>query len=334
LAKEYPAFGPLTVRNQNPIYLQTLGLTPKRATTLPLGTTEIRIDSAYSNIFEKGASATTRLNLDMELWRLALHLQYGIREDLEVGIEIPFFHTSGGFLDAFIQKFHRFFGLPNGGRDRVPNNQYHYEFYENGQLIYDAPSQRFNLGDVTLKLKHHVLDEGRYHPAVAWFADMKFPTGRNSKGLGNGAFDFGLGVALEKSYKRIHGYLNVEYIVTAADNILDNYMRHTMLAYATAFEVTLLDTWSVIIQLAGSTPLLTNTEIESWDGVPLDLVIGFRGCEKGLIGGHDLIWQAGFSEDVLSKGPSVDFTAFASIGIRFHRPQKVFNKDQWLASTQ
>ncbi len=95
-----------------------------------------------------------------------------------------------------------------------------------------------------------------------------------------------------------------------------------MFAYAVAVEVTLLDTWSIIAQLAGSTPLLYNTGMSNWDDVPMDLIIGFRGCEPGLLGGHDLIWQAGFSEDVLSRGPSVDFTAFLSMGVRLHRSAK------------
>lgn len=290
------------------------------------------MDFAYSNIFEQGMSATNQLNLDMELMRLAFHVLYGLRDDLEVGIELPLFHTGGGFLDAFIQGFHKFFHLPNGGRDNVPNNQYNYRFSSGGNLIYDVPSQQLMLGDIAFRIKYHVADDIAWQPAVAIFADVKLPTGSRSRGTGNNAVDFGVGLALEKSYKRLHGYLDMEYIVSGADGPLENFMRSQMFAFATAIEITILDTWSGIVQLAGSTPLLTGTGIDAWDGVPLDLIVGFRGEEKGLIGGHDLFWQAGFSEDVLSRGPSVDFTAFLSIGIRFHRPQRVFNKQQWLAS--
>ncbi len=330
-AKEYPAFGPLTIHNQNPIYLQTLGLEPTRATVLPVGSLEARVDLAYSNIFEQGQSAAHRLNLDMELMRLALHLAYGLRSDLELGLEVPFFHSGGGFLDAFIQDFHRFFHLPNGGRDRVPNNEYHYQFFSGGSLIYNIPSQSFMIGDIAVRIKHHFVDETAAVPGIAWFADFKLPSGSNGRGTGSDGFDFGMGLAMEKTWKRLHGYLNMQYILSGADNPLADYMRRTMFAFAAAVEVTLLDTWSIIAQLDGSTPLLTGTGMEAWDGVPMDLIIGFRGCESGLIGGHDLIWQAGFSEDVLSGGPSVDFTAFLSIGIRFHRPQTSSKKEQGLA---
>lgn len=330
-AKTHPSFGPITIREQNPIYLQNLGLMPTRATVLPEGTIEARLDWAYSSVFEQGASPTNQVTLDMETMRLAAHVLYGFTSNLEVGIELPFYHSGGGFLDSFIQSFHNFFGLPNSRRETVMNNQYTYQFSSGGNVIYNVSSQSFMLGDITLRVKHHVFDETKACPALAWFADIKLPTGTQSRGTGSGAPDFGIGLALEKNYKRIHGYLNVEYIVVGGNNTLDAFMRQAMFAFAAAFEVTILDTWSGIVQLNGSSPLLANTGMETWDGVPMNLVVGFRGEEKGLLGGRDLIWQVGFSEDILSSGPSVDFTAFLSLGIRFHKPKRIFNKTQWLA---
>lgn len=330
-SRTYPSFGPITLREQNPIYLQNLGLTPTRATVLPEGTIEARLDWAYSSVFEQGQSSTNQVTLDMEMMRLGAHMLYGLTSNLEVGIELPFYHSGGGFLDSFIQDFHRFFGLPNGGRQNVPNNQYTYQFFSGGNLTYNVPSQSFMLGDITLRVKHHILEETKARPALAWFADIKLPTGSQSRGTGSGSPDFGIGIALEKNYKRIHGYLDVEYIVAGGNDRFDAFMRQAMLAFAAAFEVTILDTWSGIIQLNGSSPLLAHTGMETWDGVPMNLIVGFRGEEPGLLGGRDLFWQAGFAEDILSTGPSVDFTVFLSLGIRFHKPKRVFNQTQWLA---
>lgn len=331
IARTHPSFGPITLREQNPIYLQNLGLTPTRARVLPEGSIETRLDWAYSSVFEQGTSATNRVTLDMEIMRLAAHMIYGLTSNFEVGIELPFYHSGGGFLDSFIQDFHRFFGLPNAGRETVFNNQYTYQFFSGGNLIYNVPSQSFMIGDITLRFKHHVVEETKSCPAMAWFADIKLPTGSPSRGTGSGAPDFGIGVALEKNYKRIHGYLDVEYVVVGGNDRIDAFMRQAMLAFAAAFEVSILDTWSGIVQLNGSSPLLAHTGMETWDGVPMNLIVGFRGEEPGLLGGRDLFWQAGFAEDILSSGPSVDFTAFLSLGIRFHKPKRVFNETQWLA---
>jgi len=316
MAKTYPSFGFITYRDQNPFYLQTLNLTPIRATVLPRDTLKVRVDSAYSNVFETGTSSTNSFIADMEIWRLALNAAYALRDDLEVGLEIPFLQLWHGFLDPFIQDFHNFFGLPNGGRKQFPDNQYHFSFAANGKTIYNVNSQTMNLGDITLHLKQHVLDEGRINPAVAWFFDFKIPTGQISRGLGSGGTDYGFGLALEKSYKRIHGYLNTAYYVSGRHDHMEPYMNDVFFSYAAGIEVTLLPSWSVIAQVNSGTPLLAHTGINEWDGVPLDLIIGFKGEEEGLLWGHDLIWQAGFSEDATSAGPSVDFTAFLSIGMR------------------
>jgi len=331
LAKTYSSFGPFTVRNQNPLYLQTLNLTPMRATVLPLHTLEFRIDSAYSNVFEKGSNSTYSYMADMELWRLAFHAIYAPRDDMEVGIEIPVIQLWSGFLDPFIQKFHNFFGFPNAGRENFPNNQFHFFLNKNGQTIYSVNSQTLNLGDITLHFKHHVLDEGRINPALAWFFDFKFPTGQWSRGLGSGAPDFGLGVALEKSYKRLHGYLNAAYFVSARNDSLEDLMNQVFFSYSASVEFTILPSWSVLAQINGGTPLLAHTGLDEWDGVPLDLIIGFKGEQKGLLWGNDLIWQVGFSEDATSGGPSVDFTTFLSIGMRFDVKKHKRYKGDWLA---
>ncbi len=46
-ARNYNSFGPISVRNQNPVYLQNLGLT-RGAEPLANGTLETRIDSGFT----------------------------------------------------------------------------------------------------------------------------------------------------------------------------------------------------------------------------------------------------------------------------------------------
>ncbi len=288
-----------------------------RAKILAPDTLEARIDSAYSNIFENGSSSKHWMRADMELWRIGLNARYAPRNNMEVGIEIPFIHTWGGFLDPVIQKFHNIFGLPNAGRELVSDDQFMFRVRENRQDIYNIRSQKINLGDISLYYKQHVLEENKYQPELSWFFQLKLPTGARSRGLGNGNLDYGFGLALEKSYKRLHAYLNTAYYVASRDDVLGLLTHDEFFSYMIAFEVTLLPTWSVLAQLNGQTPQLTGTQMGEWDGVPLDLTIGFKGQETSLIYGHDLIWQFGFSEDVTSSGPSVDFTVFLSLGMRF-----------------
>jgi Protein of unknown function (DUF3187) len=330
-AKDFGGFGPISVRNQNPVYLQSLGLKPRRAEVLPEGVIEGRLDSAYSNIFKRTGNSSDFLDLDMEYWRLGINVAYGVAEDFELGIEVPIVHFNGGFLDGFIQDFHNAFGFPNGGRETVPNNRFSYRFDGNGNTIFDHSPATAGLGDITLGIKHQVTGQDSDWPAVAWFSELKLPTGRQSRGFGSGLLNFGIGAALDAKYDRIHGYCNVGYYVVGRDDALSQYQRNEMFAFMVAGEVTIIPTLAVIVQVAGSTPLLEGTNIESWNGVPMELIIGFRGEEEDLFDGGDLIWQVGFSEDLLSRGPSVDFTVFMSIGVRFDLFGRTRPVGDWLA---
>lgn len=316
-AREYNGLGPISLRNQNPVYLRFLSLTPQRAAVIPEGVIEFRIDSAYSNVYEYGVNGTTNLDLDMEIWRTSPHFLYGIAEDMEIGIEIPLLHFNGGFLDSFIQKFHKAFGFPNGGRGNVPNGQFSYAFTYNGTQVFSYPEASLGLGDISVSFKNQLTGEESDLPAMSWFTEIKFPTGKKSRGFGSGTPDFGLGYLFETSWKRIHGYLGSGLYALGGNESIDAYMYSQMFAYSVAGEVAILPSCSFLVELNGSTPLFTKAHIDDWEGTPLDLVVGFRGELQKLIGTHDFIWQLAFSEDITSEGPSVDFTVFASVGVRF-----------------
>ncbi len=331
-AHGYEGFGPFVSRNQNPIYLQNLSLTPRKAEALPEGTLDVRIDSAYSNLFEKEANAQASLNLDMELWRLAVMASYGFGRGLEAGIQVPMYEMWGGFLDGFIQKFHKFFGFPNGGRDRVPNGEFHYRLDAGGRTAFDFPSVDWGLGDVSIYVKHQLIGQDDDLPAVAWFADLKFPTGRRSRGLGSGSPDFGIGLAMDNTWKRLHGYVNVGWFILGGNEYIDELMYNQMFSYMLAGELSILPSLSLVVQIEGGTPLLHGTGLDQWDGMPMDLVIGFKGEEKDIFGDlGDLTWQVAFAEDITSQGPSVDFTVYMSLGVRFDLKERKRAKGDWLA---
>jgi len=299
--------------------------------TDPFPSTNQGADSAYSSVFSREGSKAAMLDMDMGYWRLTPWIKYGVRDDMELGLEIPLVNFGGCFLDNFIQRFHNFFHFPNGGREFVPNGRYSYLFAVGGKTVFNFPSTAMGLGDIALHMKQQLTGEDSDLPAMSIFADLKFPTGQVSRGFGNGSPDFGAGFALETSYRRLHGYFNGEFIATGGSKLIDGYMRSGMFAFMVGGELTLLPSWSLIVQLNGSTPLLAHTGINDWDGMPLDLVVGFRGEEQKLLGGQNFVWQFGFSEDVLSGGPSVDFTVFFSLGIRMDIFGRSRPAGDWLA---
>lgn len=297
--------GPFPIRTQQPLYLQTVTILPARAAVLDPGVLEIRTDSAYSNLYEQTSNNTFNVNLDMELWRIGWVAAYGFLPGWEASLEIATLHFEGGFLDAFIQGFHDAFGFPNGGRGSVANGGFAYSVTQNGQTLYNVTQQAFNAGDLTLTVKNQL------RPELAWIFALKFPSGDSDLGLGSGNVGFGLGVAAEKSYQKLHGYLNLNFLVDGGNESLEGLMYREFFDFSLAGEWSFSKKVSALVQLVGGTPRLKGTGLETWDGVPLDLVIGARGSEG------KFFWQAAFSEDVRAVGPSVDFTAWISVGMRF-----------------
>ena len=73
---------------------------------------------------------------------------------------------------------------------------------------------------------------------------------------------------------------------------------------------------SLIVQLQGATPPFHDTRNKTLGGIPLDLIIGFSGNAFTGKPTH-FFWQVAFSEDLLGKGPSVDFSSYLRIGREF-----------------
>jgi len=319
VCKTFIANGPLVARTQNPIYLQTLGQQPTGSTVLAKNNFSNWLNLDYSNIFEWGRAngGNDEVLLDMELARIGVNVGWGIGYDMQLELEIPFLHFNGGYLDQFIQDFHKAFHFPNAGRENFPNGAFAYRIIKDGQMIYNVKRQAIGLSDIVIGLKHNFIKETKTMPGMSWRYRLKLPTGRPASGTGSGNIDYSLGFILEKSISRWHFYLNLDYIVVTGNKYFDTLYHHEMLAWMAAIEFSVSQPISIIAELQGSTQLLSGMDTGKWDGVPVDLILGVKGTHKKLIFGNDFFWQWSFSEDVASEGPSVDITTMLVLGIRF-----------------
>lgn len=317
-AKDYTARGPFPLRTQHPVYLQTVDLLPTRANILSPGWLEFRLDSTYSNVYEVGTKGATDIQLDGEWYRLGIVAIYGLLPSFEVGFEIPLFRFEGGFLDGAIQDFHNFFGFPNGGREQVANGLFQYRV-KTANIDFNVGGEGgFDVGDFSIFSKHLLVEEEKGRPALAWRFIFKFPTGDFEKGLGGGEPGFGLGLALEKHWGRFASFLNANYLMDGGNVVLEDLMETLFFDFMLAGEFQFSKKLSALLQLQGGTPRLKNTGLDTWEGIPMDLVVGVSGAhpldKKGL---RNFFWQLAFSEDVTAKGPSVDFSVLGSLGVRF-----------------
>ena len=105
--------------------------------------------------------------------------------------------ASSGFLDAAVDAFHALTGLPGGGRESAPRDQYAMSLERGGSTAWSLEEDELLLGDLPLTAMMTVLDEGADQPGIAARFTLELPTGSESRGSGSGGWDTAAGVVLE-----------------------------------------------------------------------------------------------------------------------------------------
>lgn len=312
------SYGPLKTRVQNPLYLQFITLPIESAQTLNATQFETELQTAYSNVFEfePAGLGNTSMRIDMEQWRTALTLGYGVTDNFDVKLEIPFVSTTAGFLDGFVQWYHNLFGFPNGGRSLVPNHEYRNQIVQNGTTIADYPASALGPSDMILRGKYLLpLD---WPVKVALVPALKIPTGTITKGFSSGNLDLGSTVLVEKNLRRFHFVSQLGGAWISGHNSLESILKKYLVQFGQSAEWQIADGVSLIAQLTGNSSLFKNVSADELKKIALDLNIGLAGSfplEHEYF--DEFYYQFSFGEDVIGYGPSVDFTTLFLVGVRY-----------------
>ena len=170
---------PFAVSNFSPL-VKIHGLpAPRSANTLPEGTLRGTIHASLSNNFNKSTNEKQSVILDGESLNTELTIDYGIGKDVELSLVIPYMRHSGGNLDGFIENWHSFFGLPNGGRSLVKKNRLLYQVQNNGKESFTlGPARTVALGDISFIFSKKL--SSRKSQRLGISAGVKFPSGKFS----------------------------------------------------------------------------------------------------------------------------------------------------------
>lgn len=313
--EERVALGPIPFRTQNPLYLQVLGQSPSGARVLEKGRTTVRFDLNCSNILELQKRGGDEVRIDMELSRLAVTLCYGLGNDAELSVELPFLYGAGGSFDHVIEEFHQLFGFPNHPRELVADYGFEYNISAEDVVVYNLSRMRPGIGDIAVGVKHVLWAQTDRRPGAAWSLRCKLPTGEPARGTGSGGIDVGIGLALEENVSRWNWYANFDLIAVSKHELLGEFYKSGIFAWLLAVEYGFGSATSATVQIQGSTPLLSGVDVSSWEGPPADIVFGLQG--RGSLGGRELVWRAAFQEDLYPSGPSVDVGIMLSAGLLF-----------------
>lgn len=197
LASGMASAEPFLTRDQNPL-LGGSGLPlPLPADLATRNTTRIDIAANWSSTASSGLTADEALLIDVESREMRLLFERGLSERFAIRVQVPYRQLAPGVLDGFIDGWHRALGLPEGARKFLERDQFQIGYLRGSQTVLNQREPAQGLGDVVLEGGYQ-LWKARQGSGALWVS-METPTGSEHKLLGNGAWDFGVHLAVRNN---------------------------------------------------------------------------------------------------------------------------------------
>ena len=228
-----------------------------------------------SNTFDVSVTANEQIETDVETLRASLVFSYAVRNNWQLGIEVPYVRHSGGFLDDFIYDWHDFFNMPQNGRTKDHSDRLLISYLSPTGTSFAMSESGGDIGDIRINSAYTKPWNNR---ALIFSTELKLPTGNFDKLTGSGGIDLSVGLtindpySLEKYRISLYGGLagiylgDIDGVISAAQN-----------NFALAGRVGIGWQASRLIQLKmqvdAQTPLY-DSEIKEMGDPALQLVIG------------------------------------------------------------
>jgi len=158
--------------------------------------------SNISNTFDNSAGTYDNIATDVETLRTSLSLSYAVRNNWQLGIEVPYVKHSGGFLDDFIYDWHDFFNMPQNGRAKDDSDQLRINYFSTNGASFALSGSGGDLGDIRFNSAYTMPWQ---HRTFIFSTELKLPSGDFDKLTGSGGLDISAGLTLNDPYT-IAGY--------------------------------------------------------------------------------------------------------------------------------
>jgi hypothetical protein len=306
--------GPIPIVNQTPIQLLFLQAIPDRAEALPKGQGFLRLNTAITNTLLSESSVNYEGVVDMEMIRASLDLQYGFGAGFEMGISLPFVYSYSGILDHAIQEFDEAFNAEGEIRKQQVEDQYEYWVKRNDTAFISGKGKRCSgIGDLVLRIKRKLWDEGDILPCLSTRLGAKVPTGDKDRALGSGKADYGFGLLLQKDIGGLTAYLNADVIFPGDAFEQENVALKEFYEIMLGGEYKLSSRLSLLAQANCITRPFEHTGLQMLDRSIYDLLVGISYLTTGGVS-----VQGGAREDFISSwNAGGDITFFFNVGKGF-----------------
>ncbi|HEX4872126.1 MAG TPA: DUF3187 family protein [Nevskiaceae bacterium] len=263
------------------------------------GQTTWRLALDLSNEYVAEATADEGLLIDGETSRLRIGFAHGLGTGLELTAELPLLIQGGGWMDGPIEDWHRFFGLPNGGREFAPRDRLRRLRTVDGRTVFEASRSAQGLGDLRLGLGYS------RQPGRVWRAQLLLPTAED-RDLAGGSR--GLALWLDQALpfsagSGFSGALSLGGSWSRAEGPLAEDARESLALLGVELGWQPSPRWRLSGELLAHSALYRGSALAGLDrpGVPGGLFLARRLGEGGR-------WlRLGFQEDLATRS-SPDFT--------------------------
>lgn len=247
-------------------------------------------------------TAAETITLDGESAHLTGRYRQGM-DGWEWGAELAAVHVGSGFLDSFIENWHDFWGLPNGGRELAPRDRYQYRYEKDGVVLLDSTEEGWALGDLRVSAGWAATD------SLALRAELKLPTGDEDQltggNLGSAVWgDLALPFDPDSGWS---GFASAGLSVNQKGEVLEDQQETLVPFGGVGAYYRLLRQLELGAQLYAHGPLYDDSELDQLSRAGLQLAFGGRWIERG--------WalDVAFQEDLITKS-SPDFSIH--VGLR------------------
>lgn len=286
----YSFDGPLQVKNQYPIFLHVNQPYLEKASM----ENSLSFSLSHSSTYTVQNSSNWIINLDMEITELNFRYKRIIGDFIEFGLDVPVLGFSDGFMDGFLVSYHDTFGFSGYKRNNRPSNEFLYEVRRKGNLVIEGKSG-IGLGDIRLTVKQPLILTDSFNLSVK--GDLELPTGRAKRGYGNGNFDTGVSVLLDKSLSdSVMTYWNFGAVFPGDVKGYETVNLKNFIHGGAALEWTLEKSFSLLAQIQGQSPIYPETDLLAVDRTAYLLTIG------GRINAENGGFELSLAEDINAAG--------------------------------
>ncbi|MBU1006690.1 MAG: DUF3187 family protein [Candidatus Omnitrophica bacterium] len=305
--------GPIPVRNQMPLYLFYLQMAPDRASVVKKGEFLTNADYTVSNITVSAFTPATSfydVQIDLEVQRLTLDLRYGLYDNLEIGLEIPYIGMCSGYMDNFIEGFEDGIAARTPrSRERQGSYEFDYSLRYNGTYLIREKTSKKGLGEIMFNAKYQLLREEWYGiwPNVSLRSSVKFPTSDKKDLIGSDEFDYGFGILMDKCFfDRFFIYLGGSAVFIEKPGVLSALdIGDKIYSYMLTLEYLLTENFSLVTQVSGNTTPYPESDTNPLDNDAHEWALGFNYKLKEK---SDVSWSFAVVENIsAASSPDVSF---------------------------